>query len=33
MIDDNVFIQNLSAGTKDFHDFVIEIKQLVEKDP
>jgi uncharacterized protein YutE (UPF0331/DUF86 family) len=31
-VDDNVFVQNLSAGLKDFHTFVIEIKQLVDKD-
>lgn len=31
-VDDNVFVQNLSAGLKDFHDFVIEINQLVDKD-
>jgi uncharacterized protein YutE (UPF0331/DUF86 family) len=31
-VDDSVFVQNLSAGLKDFHDFVIEIKQLVDKD-
>jgi uncharacterized protein YutE (UPF0331/DUF86 family) len=31
-VDDNVFVQNLSAGLKDFHNFVTEIKQLVDKD-
>ena len=31
-VDDRVFVQNLSAGLKDFHDFVIEIKQLVDTD-
>ncbi len=31
-VDDNVFVQNLSAGLKDFHNFVIEIKQLVDTD-
>jgi len=30
-VDDNVFVQNLSAGLKDFHDFVIEIKQLLDE--
>ena len=31
-VDDSVFLQNLSAGLKDFHDFVIEIKHLVDAD-
>lgn len=31
-VDDSVFVQNLSSGLKDFHNFVIEIKQLVDTD-
>jgi len=30
-VDDQVFVQNLSDGLKDFHDFVTEINQLVDK--
>ena len=31
-VDEHVFVQNLSAGLKDFHEFVTEINQLVDKD-
>jgi uncharacterized protein YutE (UPF0331/DUF86 family) len=31
-IDDDVFVQNLGAGTNDFRNFVNEIRKLISKD-